>query len=213
MTYFNFNYITDPPNDELVDPVTQLNDNWQELANKIDGFNQLPSNITSPPVGTEAFYPLGTDPVEHRRIAVYNGTTWYRSMSPNTGWTTWQAFTLRSPVAERTGFTPVIRANTFTRRIQVSGGVIHNTGGAWPTSDIEITGSAALLSANAPATGGSHYQQLATAGIMTANGFASAVARVELRNDPARTAIYVRWQGDSLASGNFIMLDGLQWWY
>lgn len=213
MVYFNFTYITDPPNDELVDPSAQLNNNWQEVADKIDGFNKLPNEIVNPPVGTEAFYPLGTDVIEHRRIAVYNGTTWIRSLSHGTGWTAWTAFPLRSPVTERSGFTPVIRANTMLRLIQVSGGVIYNSGAAWPTgSDIEITTDAGISTVNQP-IGGLHHNQLATAQIMTAGGFASAVARVQLISSPNHVGIFIRWQGDSLASGNFVMLDGLSWWY
>lgn len=213
MVYFNFNYVTDPPNDEFVNEETQLNDNWEELDTKLQGWNQKPSNIVAPiPVGTEALDPQ--HPGDEYRIAVYNGTDWVRSLNHVLSWEAWQNLSLRAPAVERTGFTPRIRVNQWKREIMLSGGVQFNAAlDPWPTgSDVEITSDTAIQSSLAPAPGGRICYQAATAQVTGANTFASAVIAVNVEASPARVSIKVRYQGDA-GGGNFVMLDGLKWWY
>lgn len=213
MAYFDFNYVTDPPNDETVDEVTQLNDNWQEVANKINPFNQSPADFTgiTVPKGTEAFDPEHAG--SENRIAAWNGTTWIRSLNHGSAWNAWQLVPIRAPRVLRTGFPVAIRVNQVTRHVVLMGGVLFDAGsGAWTTNTTyEITTDAAIQQSLAP-VGGLSYQQGATGMITTANGFASAVVEIKSATGPDRTAISVRYQGDA-GGGNFIMLDGIEWWY
>ena len=213
LAYFDFNYVTDPPNDEFVDEVGQLNDNWQEVADKINPFNQKPADFTgiTVPVGTEAFDPehVGSED----RIAVWNGTTWIRSLNHTTSWDTWELVPVRAPRLIRTGFPLVYRLNQVTRRVVLMGGVQFDAGaGPWTTNTTyEITTDAALPVSLAP-VGDLSYQQAATGQVTVANQFASAIIEIKAATGPDRTAISVRYQGDA-GGGNFIMLDGIEWWY
>lgn len=213
--YFDFNYVTDPPNDEKVSVVDQLNDNWQELDDKLTVFNQLPANFGAfaVPIGTEAYDP---DPAhaEPDRIAVWTGSIWARGISAATAWgQAWQTIAIRSPLVIRTGFPVKARINNVIRCIQLTGGVYVNaTQDAWNTATTyEITTDTAIQSDLAPVNG-MHIQQCAAGAITTANGFASSVVTIEPKTSPSRTSISVRYQGDA-GGGNFISLDNVRWWY
>ncbi len=212
--YFEFTKVTDPPDDELVDSETQLNANWEDVDLKITPFNQKPADFTGItfPKGTEAFDPehVGS---EHR-IAVWNGTTWARSLNHTTAWSAWDTIGIRAPVVVRTGFPPVLRVNTVARRIVLMGGVLFDAAAnPWPTNtNVEITSDTAIQPEFAPVNGGVSRMQGATGQIVTANGFASAIISAELKTAPDRVAIMVRYQGDA-GGGNFVMLDGIEWWY
>jgi hypothetical protein len=215
LAYFDFNFVTNPPNDELVDEVTQLNENWEEVDRKISAFNSQPADFTgiTVPIGTEAFDP--EHPGESYRVAVWNGTTWIRSLNHISAWASWQNIGLRAPVIARaTGYEVKARVDVVARRIVLMGGVqLNATADPWSTSTTyEITSDTAIQHSFGPVSGVS-YQQAATGQITTAGGFASAAVRIEkVAGPPARTAIYVRYQGDA-GGGNFIMLDGIEWWY
>jgi hypothetical protein len=214
LAYFDFDYVTDPPNDEQVNHVTQINNNWQEVANKINCFNQKPANFTgiTVPIGTEALDPSGGgDP---NRIAVWDGTGWRKGLNHGTAWGSWSSIALRSPTVERTGFTPKMKVNTFSRKVVLAGGVYFNVAqDPWPTNTtVEITTDTAISTSFTPAVSGISVHQGATGQITTASGFASAVVGIESLTSPTRLAIRVRYQGDA-GGGNFVMLDGISWWY
>lgn len=214
MPYFNFNYVTDPPDDENVNAITQLNNNWAEVETKTKPFNSSPANFTgiTVPVGTEAFDPEHAGSED--RIAVWDGTTWRRGLNHVTAWSNWDNLTLRSPTVARTGFPPVARVDIIARRVTLMGGVYFNAAiDPWPTNTtVEITNDTAIQTSLAPVNGGMSVSQGATGQITTANGFAAAVIIVELKSSPSRVAVSVRYQGDA-GGGNFIMLDGVEWWY
>lgn len=214
MTYFDFNFVTDPPADEFVDVETQLNDNWEDVETKILPFNQKPSNFGAipKPVGTEAFRP--TAGFEHR-ISVWDGAEWRSSLAHSTSWGLWQAVLIRAPTVIRPNFPVVARVNAMLRKVEISGGVLFDgAASAWPTgTTVEITADTAIQSSFAPAnTAKMAVQQVGSSAITAVNGFASAVAMVEQKAGPDRTSISVRFQGDA-GGGNFIMLDGLGWYY
>lgn len=213
MSYFNFNYVTDPPNDELVNVETQLNDNWEEVDAKITPFNQKPANFGNIPLikGIEAFRPESG--FEHR-MSVWNGSAWYSALS-HSSWTQWQTVTIRSPVVIRTGFPVVARVSSTLNKVEVSGAVLFDVNSsAWPTTTtVEITSDTAIQGSFAPDNPGQQiFRQMATGVVTTANGFAGAVAIVERKSNPDRTAISIRYQGDP-GGGNFVALDGLNWWF
>lgn len=213
MAYFNFNYVTDPPNDELVNYQTQLNNNWTEVNNKIKGFNVLPTTLVNPPVGTEAYFPEAPS-TDNWRIAVYDGTAWRRAINHTSGFTAWLPITLRSPVVARPGFPPMAKLDLVNRRVILSGGVLYGAAApAWPYTTTEITDDLAFDSSVNPVNGGLSIQQGTTGPITTANGFSSAVVYAEALTTPApRVSIKVRYQGDA-GGGNFVMLDGISWWF
>lgn len=204
--------MTDPPNDEAVNYQTQLNENWSEIDDKITPFNSQPANFTgiAIPVGTEAIDYVADDGVKYR-VAVWDGTKWNRTLNHSFAWTPWQILPVRAPVVAKSDTPPMIRVNLVEQRVVLMGGVIYNaTADAWPANtDVEITTDTAVESVYAPYSG-LHVQQLASGVITTANSFASAVASVS--PVATRTAIKVRYQGDA-GGGNFIQLDGLEWWY
>lgn len=211
--YFDLNLVTDPPNDELVNHETQLNANWREIADKINRFNQSPadfSGIANLPKGTEGFTP--EDPT---RIGVWNGVEWSRGLNHNSSWTAWQPLGLRSPVVARPGYAPMAKVNVVSRRIALQGGVLYSAAAdPWPTnSTIQITDDTSIQYELQPANGGLSVQQGATGQITTANGFACAAILIQRSTTPVNhTGIYVRYQGDA-GGGNFVMLDGIEWWY
>lgn len=214
MTYFNFNFVTDPPNDELVNVEAQINDNWEDVETKLLPFNQKPSDFGAivKPKGTEAFRP--TPGFEHR-ISAWDGAEWRSSLAHSTSWGLWQTVLIRAPTVIRPNFPVVARVNAMLRKVEISGGVLFDgAASAWPTgTTVEITADTAIQTSFAPANAAKQaFQQVATGAITVANGFASAVAIVEQKAGPDRTAISVRYQGDA-GGGNFIMLDGLGWYF
>jgi len=216
LAYFDFNYVTDPPNDETVDVETQLNNNWEEVDKKTTPFNQMPadfSGIGIPiPIGTEAFDP--EHPGSEHRIAAWNGTTWIRSLNHAAPWSGWQTMEIRSPVVIRTGFPVRARVDAIARRVVLSGGLYFNASqDPWPTgTTVEVTTDTAMGISLAPVNGGICCRQAAAGAITTTNGFASAVAIIETKTSPDRTALSIRYQGDA-GGGNFVMLDGVSWWF
>lgn len=210
MAYFNFNYVTDPPNDEQVDYQKYINHNFQEINDKTKGFNQSPSNITNPPVGTEAFYP-GLPVENQNRIAVWDGNAWVTPVSHTSTWSSWQNLALSTGISYRSGYTLQASVDTLSRKVLLRGGVVYGpTAANWPTGKlIEITSD---LSVNLlPKPGGETYWTCAVSQITTAGGYAGAIAKVSQKTS-SLISIQVQWYGDS-GGGNFIMFDNMHWWY
>lgn len=212
MTYFNLNQVTNPPNDEFVNPITQINNNFQDINDKIKGFNVAPNTITGAPLGTEAFY-VGSPSSDATRIAVWNGSAWCRSLNHSSVWTGWQTVTLRAPVVIRAGYPVMANVDPVSRRIVFVGAVQADAAAnAWPLSDVEITSDTAIASSFAPTPGGNSYTQVATGQVTTGGFFAGAVIRAHVKTTPTRLALTVKYQGN--AGGlNYVTLDGLTWWY
>ncbi|MFF5977068.1 hypothetical protein ACFY7C_36810 [Streptomyces sp. NPDC012769] len=215
MTYFNLNFVTNPPNDELVNEETQINDNWEEIDAKLGPFNKQPATIVgsaSVPLGTEALYPISVGGVNSHRIAVWDGTDWKITVSEATGWLGWTSLSLRSP--RSIALACKYNVNVLRRQVILTGAVrFDGVGGAWPTaSDTEITADTAIPTTYLP-VGGNNICQLSTDnGITTAGQLACAVASVHQASTPTRLAITVKWQG-AATSLNWVYLDNMMWWY
>lgn len=210
-SYFDPFIITNPPNDETVDPEQQINDNWKEVDDKLHRLTTMPGDFPglTLPKGLLAFSPdLSVTP---DRIAVWNGSAWCACLNIKNQWSSWTTLPLNTgTVEERTNFTPKYRVNLSTKRVRVIGGVIVTGGGPWDiNTTYEITSTSALPPEFAPA-GGKAVFQIATGVTLNPNTFASAVAIVELKTSPDRCAISIRHQGDS-NNGNFAMLDRIEW--
>lgn len=178
----------------------------EELETKLAPFQNNPSTVVSPPLGTEAF--------ANGEPAVWDGSVWNNNLSHNT-WTAWQNLAIRSPRVARSGFPPVCAINAWQRRIVCMGGYLFDAAAAaWPTgSDVEVTSDIAIGTQFAPVPGGLTYYQGATSQVTGVNQLATASIRVEsIAGPPARVGIFIRFQGDA-GGGNFVMLDGLEWWY
>lgn len=208
---FDFNYVTDPPNDELVNVQTQLNDNWMELDEKLTIYNQEPGDFgtNTIPIGAEIFDP-DTVHGNTERIAAWNGSEWIRSLNHASAWTGWQAVGVRAPAVNRASLPVLANVNPIARRVILRGGITFDAAAsAWPTNtNVEITDDTAIQADLAPVHG-LCVRQGAT-GVNTT--FAGAVVLIEPKTTPNRVAISVRYQGDS-GGGNFVMLDGIGWWF
>lgn len=210
--YFNFNYVTNPPSDELVDETTQLNNNWSEVDNKLDPYNKQPTTLVSPPIGTEALYPSGVSGDDSYRMAVWNGTTWSRVVNYSTVWGAWTSLGIRSPRNEHPSYPCRYRVDEVNRRVVLQGAVRYDgSSGAWPNSNVEITTDTALSLTYEP-VGAIAIKQQATSSVVSAGGFNSAVVYVQKLTGPDRLAVNARWQGNS-GGGNYVVLDGFTWWY
>lgn len=213
MAYFNLNFVTNPPNDELVNEETQLNDNWEEIATKLNRWNQQPSDFGShnPPIGTEALYPVAGS--ESHRVAVYNGSTWSRSVNDSTGWLGWTALGIRSPRSAHPSYPPKYNVNVLQRRVELCGAIRYDSSAnPWPTSaNHEITSDTAIPLAYTP-LGNFSVMQMATSAVTTASSFATAAGFIQPSTVPTRISIFVQWHGNS-GGGNYISLDGYTWWY
>lgn len=218
MSFFDFDYVSDPPNDELVDPTSQLNANWYEADNKLHQLQSIPSNLPNTvPIGTEAYYPSEpTDPVQSSRIAAWTGTNWIRGINRTTSTSVWQSIELDPTYVPRTGFPIVGQVNVFERWVAIQGIVqIGSTGTAWPNSTVEVTSLEAIDVSLNPVNGGSSYHQCTANPITTAGGFTAAVVWAEaVTGTNARVAIKVKYQGTQTGTtNNYVVLDGLRWWY
>lgn len=210
MSYFNFNYVTNPPADELVDPEVHLNENWEELDTKLHGFNSYPSNVITPTIGTESFYPVpGSD---SGRIAAWTGTEWIRNLNHTAGFTAWQPIALRSPVVSRAGEpVPAAIIDTFARRVTCSGVVIYGAAApSWPAGIVEITSDIAIDNTVNPV--GGRALEIGCVGNNTGVGISAAVLYASVETTPPRVSIKAKFQGPP-GGGNFISLDGFSWCY
>jgi hypothetical protein len=208
---FDFNYVTDPPDDENVNVQTQLNDNWSELDEKLTIYNQEPGDfgLHTIPIGAEILDP---DPSHGNtgRVAAWNGSEWIRALNHASTWTGWQSVDIRSPAVNRANLPVLANVNPVARRVILRGGITFDgSASAWPTNTtVEITGDAAIQPELAPIHGLCARQ--GATGVNTT--FAGAVILIEPKTSPNRVAISVRYQGDS-GGGNFVMLDGISWWF
>ena len=203
--FFGFNYVTDPPNDEKVNEVTQINNNLDKIDLRLNQFQQRPVNtITGPPIGTEAYAQQGA-------ICVWTGSTWKAAEDLANAWESWNNLTLASGIVERPGFTPKFRINQKLRKVQLRGGLRADiNAGPWPRSKVKVSSNSAGVSSIYKPTQ-NNIQQTAVGISTTANQAMSARIFVET-NGSLPVAIFVGYQGDD-GGGNFVVLDGISWWY
>lgn len=206
MPFFNFNLLTDPPGDPFVDEDFYWNQNMDKLDTKLAMFDSAPNTLTgSIPTGTEAIQTSGGE------VRVWNGSTWRQADSIPGSWGAWTTFGLLSPVVERPLFTPKYRINSSIRRVELSGGLRADvSAGAWSRTKVQVTtNTGGIPDANKPVF--DCIQQTAC-GIGTVTGqFAGARVFIEA-NAGNSVKISVGYQGDDVG-GNFVMLDGIKWFY
>lgn len=205
--YFDFNYIDDPPVDELVDEESLLNENWEKADIGLHLLQQEEVDPVDPPVGLDVFRKLDGD--VHR--AVWIGGSYRFASSIPLGWGSWIELGLESPVVARPGWTPKARVNERIRQVQLTGGVrADSSSSAWPSSSVQLTDDDTAINDSFGPVGGKSIQQSACGAIGTDGELATARITIEVVSSLVR--IYAQWYGES-GGGNFICLDGIKWWY
>lgn len=216
MPAFNFLYITPPPLDEVVNEQTQINGNLNQIENRLNGAQGLAiwPNVDRPK-GLEVFI---LDAGE-RRTAVWNGTAYRFPDSIQTGWTAWANVLMVAPYqATSAANTPQWRSHPLLRQAQLRGKFRNGATGvpmaknAWtnfsagvggiPTSFDPLADASLSVVSTSPITGASPV------------GSEIAAARIRVNSDVTSVRLDFNWMGqDSAATGNYICLDGVEWWY
>lgn len=204
MPFFDFNYVTDPPNDELVNEQTQLNDNLDKLDSRLAQFQKGLDHITNPPLGTEAQL-FGA-------VGVFTGTSWRYPVSIHNGWGSWQTLPLQSPVIARVDYTPRYKINTTIRKVILSGAVTYGpTPSMWPYSKVKITSNTGGISSFYNPVNNLAIQYVTAGAVTVDGGYAGARLFVE-SNGTNSVSISIHYQGDD-NNGDFVSLDGVSWWF
>lgn len=206
MALFNFNLITPPPNDELVNEITQLNDNWDELELKLNYFQGTGPVPSSFEIGSEVY--------ANNRHMVWTGTAWSSPVSIGQSWTVWNGIDAQAPFTVRPGLPFKYRSQPNVRKVQLTGGMV-NTGSAnpWPKGVWNVINSTQIPAAFAP-VGGVHIQHSATSALPGAPvGSDVAAARIRVTgNGSAPVLVEVHWMGAD-GGGNFVQVDGVEWYF
>lgn len=203
MTYFNLLQIAPPsPNDPLVNEVTQINNNWDDIDTKIGALTTTTGTITSPEQGQEYITNTG-------RTRVWNGAANRDPDDIDASWTAWTALPVAATVAVRPSFTPRWRNNTALRRVELAGGILKDAGaGAWPAAVVVVTTGVSGIPDTLQPIGGVTRQMSAAA--LPATGGTGAWWQVDTNTSFVR--LRTRYMGPA-GGGNFIQLDGIEWWY
>lgn len=201
MPYFNLSKITPAaPNDPNVNEVTQINNNWDEIENK---FGQQSAGT---PPGAET----GQEWLSGGRFKVWTGTAVRDPDNIDGAWSAWTALPLSANVVTRPNYTPRYRSNSMLRRVELAGDLLKDAAGsAWPVgvAHLVTTGTSGIPSTLQP-IGGLTYQMTACS-IPTGSG-GSGWHQIDVATGFVR--IQTRMLGGG-GGGNFIPLDGIEWWY
>ena len=207
MVFFSFTDVTPPPNDEQVNEVTQLNNNWDQLDAKTASL-QGHGTFSGPETGQEVIVLNGTD----LSLGVWNGSAWVFPSQPNTAWTAWTALPLAasSPVT-RSGFTPRYRVNTGLRIGELTGGLtIDGAGSAWTHGTLVTASGTSTGSLGSSYSPGTRFYTGECATAVPTTNVAGGQWMIDNGNDGWR--LRVRYIGTS-GGGNFLQLNGIRWYY
>lgn len=204
--YLNFTKIIPPkPNDPVVNEATQINANLAMLDTQLQPY-MLGGSLTLTEVGQESFNGAF-------RYSVWDGTSQILPDDIDSGWSAWTALPILSPRVLRTGFTPRWRNNSFTRMVELSGGVNFDaSANPWTLGSqfqINQLASGSPTSSLAP-IGGTHKSPCATA--LSAGTTLVAGGLVTVDSSGGFVRINAQYMGGP-GGGNFLMLDQIWWWY
>lgn len=208
MAYLNFNKIVPPaPNDPNVNEVTQLNDNWDELDNKLAPYI-VGGTIFNVEDGQE-FFNSDFD------FCVYDTASGVGPDDISEGWSAWTTLPMATGRFPRPSFTPKWRNNPTYRMVELSGGVLFDAAaGPWPL------GSNFLINADTSGSppgsmqpiGNLHHSPAASGLTSGGSVVAAGFITVEQPLGHSFTRIRAQYLGGP-GGGNFIMLDQVWWWY
>ena len=214
MPAYNFDFIGAPPADDLVNEQSQLNGNLDQIENRYNFLQDIPG-ATFP----DADKPKGLEKFREGRHAVWSGTSWRTPTAIQGLWSAWTLIGLVAPYNDAWAtFQPRYRTNGTLRLLQVRGRIRNTTSGnpmnksAWtnfssgasgiPLSFTPYASTALWTSSTSAITGASPV------------GSEIAAARLRATADATSVRLDFNWMGqDSAATGNYISLDGWEWWY
>lgn len=204
MTYFNLNKVGG--SDPLVNESSILNDNWDQLETKLGVY------ITG---GALLGLEVGQELINSSRIGVWTGAaTRYRD-DIDSGWSALTTIPLAALITANTTNTPLWRVNTLIRKVQLFGQVIYNGGVSWPRGVYQTINSLAVPN-NIPVayrpTYGFHRQDTATA-VPATEAAMAAVAIADSSTEPQILSINLKFLGANPSNPQYIVLDGIEWWY
>lgn len=217
MPAYNFDFIGAPPADDLVNEQSQLNGNLDQIENRYN-FLQNIVGATFP----DADKPKGLEQIRNVsgdfRPSVWNGASWRVPSATQNAWSAWTNIGLVAPYNDAwAGFTPRYRTNSFLRLLQIRGRIRNTTSGS-PMNKAAWTNFSSGAS-GIPLT----FQPYATSVWTTSTspitatspvGSEIAAARLRVNTDATACRLDFNWMGqDSAATGNYISLDGWEWWY
>lgn len=208
--FFDFNYITDPPNDELVNEQTQLNDNWQKIDDRL-GWMQGKNSIVPP----DANKPLGLEVFTSDRHVCWSGTGFRAPTSIEQSWSAWTQITYTAPYQASAGFPVEYRTNSANRYVQMRGRIQNGATGTpfGKTAWIQV-GTIAFATNTAPMFDESIHTQGCN-GVTGSSPVGSEVAgaRVRIRTNGVNPVIVeVNYMGqDGSATNQYIAFDGLEY--
>lgn len=212
MGYLSLNKITPAaPNDPLVNRVTHLNDNWDEInaatlkmhqaSGTLDLFNNPGANSVE----------TGQEIIHLSRKYVWNGSAWIGVIDYAATWSAWTQVPLSANVINRTSFPLEYRTNPDLRRGELRGCIqrdavptawVHNT-------DVIASNAVSQPIANFPPSVETDF--LTGTSLPTTPSTQTAGAHCKL-NATNGWQLTVRFRG-SAGALNFIALDGMHWWY
>lgn len=208
MTYFNFTKITPAaPNDPVVNEVTQINNNWDNIEAQLLAVSAGTGALTGAEQGQEWISPAG-------RFRTWDGAANKDPIDIDAQWSAWTALTLAATVAARPSFTPRWRNNSLLRRVELDGCILKDSiASAWPAPGVLVvvsaTGAGQIPAALAPLS--QPMITISAAALPTSPG-QSAQGWHSIDTSGAFIRIMTTYMGGP-GGGNFIALDGIEWWY
>lgn len=208
MTFFNF---TLPAADgsSLVDEQVHLNDNWDKLDSRLTQLQSDTTNTIAAPI------PVGTEALVNGDVQVWTGNAWRGPDNIPASWNAWYTLPIAGVVA-RAGYEPRVRVNTMMRKTMIVGGVQYDAAASvWPAGEFQITSDTSGLDAQyAPQSG--PVWAYGGASQSTSGGttdYSGSRVKIEKHPTAAILKVTVQHQGLYDGGGNFIMLDGIGWFW
>lgn len=189
---------------DVINEVTQLNNNWDVIDTKFSQLVQTGSvnPVTGAVTGVEWH---GSTPTVSS-LQAYDGTTWQAPQSET--WGAWQTITLTAPYVAKAGDPPQLRVSNC-KNVEMRGGIVNgSTPAPFPNSGYILinsgqfgTGYLPEMTAVTPIPG-----NLTT----TAGQFVTGFSYVTVSGSPLKVAIYILLQGERSVN-NFLKLDGTRY--
>lgn len=190
---------------DLVDPVVSLNNNWDTIDTQIAslncGANPVGTGIVGPEAGIECVAPANNS----GDLGVYSGSSWRGSTIGET-WGAWTNITLPANYTSVSGRTAQLRLSD-AKRVQCRGAIQYQGGTvAWLTG-YQLISSAQFSATNyAPSLVGVRSLAATLTGTTT-----WAMGHAFLTSSGGFLNLYLAYLGTTVASGNYVSLDNLEW--
>lgn len=215
MVFFSLTKITPAaPNDPLVNEVTQLNNNWDTINDRLDKMQGNSTEITdiynNP--GTYGIQ-TGHEIVKDYTFYVYTGSVWRAPTDFEESWSAWTQVPLSANVVNRTGFPLQYRTNPDLRCGELTGMLQKDAGGNAFSNNVGVVASNAVSQPIASFTPVAETRVMVGCNPPNTPATEVAVARANITATNG-WQLSVTYRGNVGAAGaNYISLDGVRWWY